>query len=64
MISTQFSGRRAALGMVLVLMLLQGCGISATVGNGPLQLTIGADTTIGRDNADAQVFRGTATYRF
>lgn len=39
-------------------------GISATVGNGPLQLTIGADTTIGRDNADAQVFRGTATYRF
>ena len=39
-------------------------GISATVGNGPLQLTVGADTTIGRDNADAQVFRGTATYRF
>ncbi len=39
-------------------------GVSATVGNGPLQLTIGADTTIGRDNADAQVFRGTATYRF
>ena len=39
-------------------------GISATVGHGPLQFTIGADTTIGRDNADAQVFRGTATYRF
>ncbi len=39
-------------------------GISASVGNGPLQLTVGADTTIGRDNADAQVFRGTATYRF
>ena len=39
-------------------------GISATVGNGPLQLTVGADTTIGRDNADAQVFRGTATYHF
>ena len=39
-------------------------GISATVGNGPLQLTVGADTTIGRDNAEAQVFRGTATYRF
>ena len=39
-------------------------GVSATVGNGPLQLTVGADTTIGRDNADAQVFRGTATYRF
>lgn len=39
-------------------------GLSATVGNGPLQLTVGADTTIGRDNADAQVFRGTATYRF
>ncbi|NBB26142.1 autotransporter domain-containing protein [Porphyrobacter sp. SLTP] len=39
-------------------------GISATVGRGPLQLTVGADTTIGRDNADAQLFRGTATYRF
>lgn len=39
-------------------------GISATLANGPLQLTVGADTTIGRDNADAQVFRGTATYRF
>lgn len=39
-------------------------GVSATVGNGPFQLSVGADTTIGRDNADAQVFRGTATYRF
>ena len=39
MISTQFFGRRAALGMVLVLMLLQGCGISATVGAGaPVQV--------------------------
>lgn len=39
-------------------------GISATVGDGPFQLSVGADTTIGRDNAEAQVFRGTATYRF
>ncbi len=39
-------------------------GISATVGTGPLPLSVGADTTIGRDNANAQVFRGTATYRF
>jgi uncharacterized protein with beta-barrel porin domain len=39
-------------------------GISATVGNGPFQLSVGADTTIGRDNAETQVVRGTATYRF
>ena len=39
-------------------------GISATVGDGPLQLSVGADTTIGRDSADAQVVRGTMTYRF
>lgn len=39
-------------------------GVSATIGEGPLQLTVAADTTIGRDNADAQVVRGTATWRF
>jgi uncharacterized protein with beta-barrel porin domain len=39
-------------------------GVSATFGNGPFQMSFGADTTIGRDNADAQVLRGTATYRF
>ncbi len=39
-------------------------GISATFGAGPLQLGLSADTTIGRDNADAQVLRGTATWRF
>ncbi len=39
-------------------------GISATVGDGPFQLSVGADTTVGRDNAEAQVVRGTATYRF
>lgn len=39
-------------------------GVSATFGKGPFQMSFGADTTIGRDNADAAVFRGTATYRF
>ncbi|WP_379922281.1 autotransporter domain-containing protein [Erythrobacter sp. R86502] len=39
-------------------------GISASVGNGPLQFSLGADTTIGRESANAQVIRGTATYRF
>ncbi|WP_086607921.1 autotransporter domain-containing protein [Erythrobacter donghaensis] len=39
-------------------------GISATVGDGPLQFSVGADTTIGRTTADAQVYRGTMTYRF
>jgi uncharacterized protein YhjY with autotransporter beta-barrel domain len=39
-------------------------GVSATFGTGPFQVSLGADTTIGRDNADAQVLRGTATYRF
>jgi len=39
-------------------------GVSLTAGNGPMQLSVGADTTIGRDTADAQVVRGTATYRF
>ncbi len=39
-------------------------GLSATVGDGPFQMGLGFDTTIGRDSADAQVFRATATYRF
>jgi uncharacterized protein with beta-barrel porin domain len=39
-------------------------GIAATFGTGPFQLSAGVDTTIGRDNADAQVVRGTATWRF
>jgi uncharacterized protein with beta-barrel porin domain len=39
-------------------------GASATFGKGPMTLTAGFDTTIGRSNADAQVVRGTATYRF
>lgn len=39
-------------------------GIAATLGNGPLQFSAGFDTTIGRTDADAQVIRGSATYRF
>jgi len=39
-------------------------GVAATVGKGPLQFSAGFDTTIGRTDADAQVFRGSATYRF
>jgi uncharacterized protein with beta-barrel porin domain len=39
-------------------------GVSASVGEGPLQLGVGFDTTIGRDSADAQVLRASATYRF
>lgn len=39
-------------------------GASATFGKGPFTLTGGFDTTIGRQYADAQVFRATATYRF
>lgn len=39
-------------------------GLTATVGNGPFQMSAGFDTTIGRDTADAQVMRATATYRF
>lgn len=39
-------------------------GLSANIGDGPFQMGFGFDTTIGRDNADARVFRGTATYRF
>jgi uncharacterized protein with beta-barrel porin domain len=39
-------------------------GIAATFGKGPLTMSAGFDTTIGRENADAQVVRATATYRF
>ncbi len=39
-------------------------GVSGVIGSGPLQFTVGFDTTIGRTNADAQVIRGSATYRF
>ncbi len=39
-------------------------GVSATVGDGPFQMGVGFDTTVGRDSAEAQVFRATATYRF
>ena len=39
-------------------------GLSAAIGNGPFQLGFGFDTTIGRANADARVFRASATYRF
>ena len=39
-------------------------GLSLTAGTGPFQVSVGADTTIGRDSAEAQVVRGTATYRF
>ena len=39
-------------------------GVSASFGDGPFQMGFGFDTTIGRDNADARVFRATATYRF
>ncbi|MCM0000797.1 MAG: autotransporter domain-containing protein [Erythrobacter sp.] len=39
-------------------------GLAATFGNGPFTISVGGDTTIGRDTAEAQVVRGTATYRF
>jgi hypothetical protein len=39
-------------------------GVSATVGDGPFQIGVGFDTTIGRDSANARVVSGTATYRF
>lgn len=39
-------------------------GLSANVGDGPFRMGFGFDTTIGRDNADARVFRASATYRF
>ncbi|MDZ4271723.1 MAG: hypothetical protein U0995_07890, partial [Erythrobacter sp.] len=39
-------------------------GIGAQFGQGPVQFGVGFDTTIGRDTANAQVFRASATYRF
>lgn len=39
-------------------------GMSANFGNGPLQLGAGFDTTIGRNSANARVWRASATYRF
>ncbi|WP_086617008.1 autotransporter domain-containing protein [Erythrobacter tepidarius] len=39
-------------------------GLSANIGDGPFQLGFGFDTTVGRDSADARVFRGSASYRF
>jgi hypothetical protein len=39
-------------------------GISATFGTGAVQFATSVDTTIGRDNAEAQVVRGSATFRF
>lgn len=39
-------------------------GVSANIGDGPFQMGFGFDTTVGRDNADARVFRASATYRF
>ncbi|MFN4019542.1 MAG: autotransporter domain-containing protein [Erythrobacter sp.] len=39
-------------------------GLSANVGDGPLRMGLGFDTTIGRDSAAAQVIRATSTYRF
>jgi hypothetical protein len=39
-------------------------GVSANIGDGPFQWGVGFDTTIGRDNANARVWRTSATYRF
>lgn len=39
-------------------------GVSANIGKGPFQWGVGFDTTIGRDSANAQVWRASATYRF
>lgn len=39
-------------------------GASATFGKGPFTITAGFDTTVGRSYADAQVARGSMTYRF
>ncbi|MDP5103175.1 MAG: autotransporter domain-containing protein [Erythrobacter sp.] len=39
-------------------------GVSATLGDGPFQVGVGFDTTVGRDTANARVFRSSATYRF
>ncbi len=39
-------------------------GVNATFGNGPLQMNVALDTTIGRSDAEAQVIRAGATWRF
>lgn len=39
-------------------------GVSANIGRGPFQFGVGFDTTIGRDSANARVWRASATYRF
>jgi subtilase-type serine protease len=39
-------------------------GVAANIGDGPFQLGFGFDTTIGRDTANARVWRTSATYRF
>lgn len=39
-------------------------GMSANLGNGPFQMGLGFETSIGRDSAEARVFRASATYRF
>jgi uncharacterized protein YhjY with autotransporter beta-barrel domain len=39
-------------------------GINAQVGKGPVKLGAGFDTTIGRDTANARVFRGSLSYSF
>ena len=39
-------------------------GVNATFGTGPLQMNLALDTTIGRSNADTQVVRAGATWRF
>ncbi len=39
-------------------------GVAAVFGDGPLKVSAGFDTTVGRTDADAQVIRGSATYRF
>ena len=39
-------------------------GISAKFNSGPAQFGIGVDTTIARDNANAQTYRASATFKF
>ena len=39
-------------------------GASASFGSGPIRLGVGVDTTIGRDNAEAQTYSASATIRF
>ncbi len=39
-------------------------GAAAVFGNGPLKVSAGYDTTVGRTDANAQVIRASASYRF